>query len=115
MMNTKFITKSKDKFGTKHFEIVKGEKIENTFIYDSKLGECEIKYNKDDVVISRENGFECKVCLDKFNNFDYQDGGFKFATYGKKIEYTGKRLDIVYELYEGKTLINCIEFSIKEI
>lgn len=126
----KFIIRTQDKYGEKTFEIVKGinliiENLPKQYSYKSKLGNCDLIFNKDLLTILRIEKF------DKVFSFDISFSGIKnrfiyqsefineeFFTQGEKISYDEieKIFTFSYKLLDkNDNEINRIEFSIKEI
>lgn len=126
----KFIIRTQDKYGEKTFEIVRGtnliiENFPKQYSYKSKLGNCDIFFNKDLITISRNGNFDKVFSFDVSfigikNRFIYQSEFIneEFFTQGEKISYNEieKIFTFSYKLLDkNDNEINRIEFSIKEI
>lgn len=121
----KFMIKNCDDFGEKNFEVVSGEikELENSILYryNSKLGECEIEYFKDRVIITRKGEIPVliDINLNKKTEFVYFNSGMKtiFLVEGIYINFDEKTnvFEFCYKIYDKGTEINKIVMGLKII
>lgn len=121
---SKIIIKTQDMNNEKNFESSVLEYFEKEdkkyYNFDTKLGRCELIYQKDILFFSRSGDYAMKFFLelDKENEFSYETEYFhsKFYVLGKKLVFHDdtKQLEFKYMLFdEEKNIVNEIETIIK--